>query len=364
MSKLNYFVKVMISITSILIVGCGNDMNFSTIVEPVTSILSGKVQATYYQQAEGGKVDILIVVDNSASMYDEQAKIGSRFGDFIGDLNNTDWQISFINTDMTTATGESGWGGRFYNLQGASGNVLTANTPDAQGVFLNTIDRSAEEANCSDSNSATPCATTDEEPLRAIKSAVSLNRSFFRSDASLAIVVLTDEDELSLGEADATTAESVVNHIKSELGNYKNFSSYGMIVQPGDTSCYDDQTWSGGEYGDYIQNLADLTNGLTSSICSTDYSSALRDISGKIKKNLLIKDILLEDDVKAGTLEVTITPATDVKWVLEGRRIIFESYPPEGSKIDISFDRKGHDDEDEHETEEDDHDDDKDKKEK
>jgi len=41
-------------------------------------------------------VDILIVVDNSISMLQEQKKLGQKFGDVISALGDTDWRIGFF----------------------------------------------------------------------------------------------------------------------------------------------------------------------------------------------------------------------------------------------------------------------------
>ena len=59
-----------------------------------------------FQQSRRNVVDVLMVVDNSGSMIEEQAKLATNFQAFIqvfGDID-VDWQIGVITTDMTSET--------------------------------------------------------------------------------------------------------------------------------------------------------------------------------------------------------------------------------------------------------------------
>ncbi len=59
-----------------------------------------------FQQSRRNVVDVLIVVDNSGSMIEEQAKLATNFQAFIevfADID-VDWQIGVVTTDMTTET--------------------------------------------------------------------------------------------------------------------------------------------------------------------------------------------------------------------------------------------------------------------
>ncbi len=59
-----------------------------------------------FQQNRRNVVDVLMVVDNSGSMIEEQAKLASNFQAFIQVFSDidVDWQIGVITTDMTTET--------------------------------------------------------------------------------------------------------------------------------------------------------------------------------------------------------------------------------------------------------------------
>ncbi len=55
-----------------------------------------------FEQVRRNTVDILVVVDNSCSMVDEQAKLGANFSNFIAAFDgvDVDWQIGAVTTDM------------------------------------------------------------------------------------------------------------------------------------------------------------------------------------------------------------------------------------------------------------------------
>ncbi len=66
-------------------------------------VVDGKYAFDYTATAGYGKVDILIVNDNSASMSFEQARLAPRFSCFISDLDSRsiDYRIGMTTTDVS-----------------------------------------------------------------------------------------------------------------------------------------------------------------------------------------------------------------------------------------------------------------------
>ena len=62
---------------------------------------TSKVQKDVFQQVRRNTVDILLVIDNSCSMIDEQEKLSTNFESFIDAFANVDvdWQIGVVTTD-------------------------------------------------------------------------------------------------------------------------------------------------------------------------------------------------------------------------------------------------------------------------
>tara|TARA_R100000951_G_scaffold90931_2_gene79268 strand:+ start:563 stop:1864 length:1302 start_codon:yes stop_codon:yes gene_type:complete len=120
------------------------------------------------------KADILFVVDNSCSMDAEQVDLSANAQDFVDTLigTGTDFQISIITTDsaepvVTTITGDD------HN----AGKVLT------EGVMVGT--------------GGNPFEMGQEMAMRSLEPAGALGKGFVREDATLSIVVISDENDYS-----------------------------------------------------------------------------------------------------------------------------------------------------------------------
>lgn len=293
---------------------------------------------TAYQQAEDGKMDILFVIDNSDSMYNEQQEIARRFNTFINDLGGMDWQIAITTTDAREKN-YPGWGGRLDKFGNTNQIVLKPNTPNRTSLFQSTIQRD-ESLDCIEVGGEWLCPTTHEEPLRASILAMQQrnthNAGFFRDDADLSIVYISDEDEYSNGGPQATRPEEVMQTFSGIWPN-KKLSSFGIIIQPGDSSCYSRNRWWGASYGHIISDLVSKTGGVTGSICDSNYTNNVLKISEVIRRELLLKEIHLAETPISNSIEVVITPYAPVAWTLEGKTIKFITLPPEGSRIDVNY---------------------------
>lgn len=297
--------------------------------------VSGVIYETFFAQtsSSGGQVDILFVVDNSTSMTEEQRKLGDRLGAFVGTLAGLDWQIGITTTDVSNGT--FGLKGGLIEMSGTGGKVLTPQVPNYEDVFNRTVVRH-ETINC-----VSDCPSSSEEPIAASILAMekhdSENAGLFRSGADLAIIILSDEDEMSTGPIQSTNAQNFMDAKNRIFGN-KNTSVYGIITIPGDRDCFQGQD-TNVNYGDKVFELTQLTNGLVGSICESDYTQNLRNIGSKVVE--LMQNVALSKDPIPGTVSVSLVPDPGHSWSLNGRMIEFEQPLPEGTKIDVSYEEIG-----------------------
>jgi hypothetical protein len=317
--------------------------------EPVTS------QQTFLQTAGGGKLDLLIVVDNSDSMMMDHGdhKVRHMFRNFLKTLEGVDYQIGFTTTDMTTATYFSkfpGWSGRLDVLEGTQQKILRPNTANKEALFGATIDRE-ESIPCrkgSRENGA-PCGSNYEEPLKAIKSFVDRrdtdNVGFFRADADFVSVIVADQDETPKAGT-PTEAKSVVDHVASVFAGTKKYTNYSVIVEPGDRACLQKQICSGSlfgiclegaEYGAYATELSRITSGRTTSICSTDVSPDLAVIGQSLRNGGLFQEVTLQHEPVQGSVEVFFSPQSNIQYSVEGRTVKFSSKPAPGTSITVRY---------------------------
>jgi hypothetical protein len=157
-----------------------------------------------FEQLEGPKVDILWVIDDSCSMYDEQARLIANLSQFVGyaDTLNADYQMAVTTTDAGSENA-----GKFERcfphpaiIDSSYGDDTADPSARRQAAFACTFDvgtnGSGYEAGLGSAKRALERAT---DP--ALDPATNPNRGFVRPDANLAIVVMSDEEDQSV-EAD------------------------------------------------------------------------------------------------------------------------------------------------------------------
>ncbi|MCB0408461.1 MAG: hypothetical protein KDD34_09670 [Bdellovibrionales bacterium] len=308
----------------------------------------------FKQEAMGEKLDLLVVIDNSDSMMMDHSrhKIRDMFKGFLSSLSGVDYHIGFTTTDMTTPSWlnhDPGWTGRLDILQGSNLKILTPSTPNKDSLFLDTIDRE-EALLCRQHKWTGLCGTNYEEPLKAIKAFVDLrssdNAGFFRDDASFVTVIVSDEDELSDGRAGATQPQDVVSHIQAAFNSTKKYRNYGVIIEPGDKACKHEQACSeflclgGGNYGNFVSSLAQLTSGHTASICSNDVTNDLKSIGDMARGGGLITEVTLQYQPIDGSVHVTFNPAANIQYNVVGKIVKFNVPPVAGTEITVRYEHQ------------------------
>ncbi len=338
----------------ILLAACSGEVEFDEIpqaisldtcesescLEPGEEFIEKAGQTSVTQESTGGQVDILIVVDNSYSMYDEQRKMGERFGDFIRTLRNVDWQVAFTTTDARTNYNSHRFGGRLLNLVGANGSVINKNTANLVQVFKDTIDRSGDQEGC-DFGFSEPCASNNEEPLKAITQAIDLkdgaSSSFFRNGSALAVIILSDEDEQSIGGRNAIKPNQVIEKVRSSFGASKKFAAYGIIIKPQDQNCLA-ANQPDGVVATHVYTLANLTGGITRSLCDNDYKPSMKAISHKVMRILKVSEISLPYKPLKKSLKVSFIPESNkVKWALKNKQLVFEDAPANDTEVVVDY---------------------------
>lgn len=151
-----------------------------------------------FEQLEGPKVDILWVIDDSCSMYDEQARLIQNLSQFVSyaDTQAADYQMAVTDTD-----GQSRNAGKFERC-----------FPHPAVIGSDYLDSAARQEAFECTFDVGTSGVGIEAGLAAAKKALekaqdpllspNVNRGFLRDDANLAIVVMSDEDDQSLESND------------------------------------------------------------------------------------------------------------------------------------------------------------------
>ncbi|MDP1915129.1 MAG: choice-of-anchor D domain-containing protein [Myxococcales bacterium] len=218
----------------------------------------GGRQTDTFQQDQQPRADILLVVDDSCSMYDKQTSLANNFTSFIqyAVTANVDYQIGVVTTDV----GQNG----VLRTTTAGGKFLANTTPSVQTHFaslvrVGTLGSGSEQA----LESATRALTSPN--------IAGANVGFVRNDANLAIVVVSDAGDQS--NQPVSYYENLLINVKgfSRLSNFT-FSTIGPFLPTAPSGCSYDSPAGATRY----QSLITRTGGVREEICSTNWSAALQ----------------------------------------------------------------------------------------
>ena len=269
-----------------------NDPDEGRVTVPTSGF--GAEDTTYEEtfiQEYNEVVDVLWVVDNSCSMDEELNQVSTNFSTFIDEWTqlDLDYHLGVVTTDMATA-GHSG------ELQGP---YITPATADPHTAFLDQVDQGSS-------------GSADEKGFAAVQAALTeplvsgANAGFFRSEAALAIIVLSDEDD---GSGTSPTSFSTwLTGLKSDP-SLVNFNAIcgdrGLGCQEIDFFGNSLSASSGGRYID----ASDQTGGFWASICTSDYQEVLQHIS-LAAAGMVIEFALAEEPSSLSLLSVEVGGAS------------------------------------------------------
>lgn len=348
---------IVATIAAAALTGCGNgDTTYSLLQDGQT-----------FNQASttvNSKTDVLWVIDNSGSMATSQANLANNFPSFITKFTDKsfDFQIAVTTTDSYLAQSPlwdsyfaqvpkpSYYEGasmaqkaRFRDGVGSSHSGFFVLTPSTPNLNSNFVINATQGIN----------GRGDERSFQSMEAALmsSLNQPFYRSGSTLAVILLTDEDDFS---NDSTTAyESYVAQLKpvsyyvslleaitGTSGASKKFSVNTIAVP--DTNCLNSIYSGAQKIGQRVNQLADATGGIKGNICG-NFATELAAIANQIVK-LSTKFPLGDKKPVPSTIVVKIDgvarPSNEWFYEASTNSIVFNDgfAPAQGAVINVTFD--------------------------
>ncbi|MDP3500516.1 MAG: hypothetical protein Q8S33_09290 [Myxococcales bacterium] len=302
-----------------------------------------------FRQDSRPKADILLVVDTSCSMSDEQQALAANFNSFIqyAITSQVDFQIG-LTTSYYTASFSGGVAPEAGDLcrtdstvtsgnqcaGGTGPKIITPSTMNLQTTFAQLVNKGTS------GSGSESCVEPAVRALTAPKiTDPAVNGGFLRPDAVLAVVCVTDESE----QADLPVSLYVNQMLNIKGAQRANLFSYNVIgpftaVGPG---CADDQ---GGKHA----ALVTQTNGIREEICTPNWATALENI-GKGAFGFRTTFFLNGTPAAGNMVDVAIDgqalPPTDARgarvWRYDSaiNAVVFEPlYVPEpGKTLSISY---------------------------
>ena len=266
-----------------------------------------------WQQEEIPVLDVLWVIDNSGSMNQFQTNLSTNITSFVSAFTQTgaDYNMAVITTD------------RWY-----INTILTPSTPNIEQEMSNLvlvgIGGSGMEKGIEMSHRSLSSAT-----------AAGPGGSFFREDATLIVIYVSDEQDWS------TPGWGSYINFFDNLKPTGQFVPYGVISDvPG--GCQ--YTMSNGmqrtlQPGYGYWDLIDYYGGSWYSICATDWGVQLQDLAGEVTGRRMFE--LDEPDPIKETIEVTVNGQVTTDWEYDEptNAVIFADghVPEEGQTIVINY---------------------------
>jgi hypothetical protein len=318
------------------------------------------------------KVDILVVVDNSNSYSAEDQSLGNPLNGFINHLNATgmDWQIGVTTTDVCPQSdassnlclaGDNGSQGLIVGPSIAQSSDTTSYATGSQYIIRPGSAAQAEFDSTvvrNDGNGTAAYPSGDERAIfaanLAIDNAGAGNTGFFRANSALAVVIISDEDERSVGgliPTDPSYAplssydlpQTLMNKVATVWGGTKSLLVNTIAINPGDTACfnYEDSIDpdKSAHYANIYTELAGLTNGVRGSICAPSYEQMLQNITGAVSE-IPTTNVVTLNYVPTSAPTVSFSPvgnAVNYVWTPGTNQVTFNTRPANGTQVTFTY---------------------------
>ncbi|MCB9680872.1 MAG: hypothetical protein H6733_05310 [Alphaproteobacteria bacterium] len=215
-----------------------------------------------FVQEQAGSVDVLWIIDNSESMSTELNDLANAMNTFIQSFVNLglDFQIGVTTTDMS-ATGAQG---RML------GPIITNATANPVQAFRTQTNQGA-------------AGSADEMGLDASKTALtaprinqSPNSDLIRADATLSVVVISDEDDYS-----SVTTQNYSNWLRGMKSDPDDVSFSGMVgpASGGLSACGGITSPTSASAAPRYHQVINATNGVWANFCQFDIHPFLTHLS-------------------------------------------------------------------------------------
>ena len=272
-----------------------------------------------FVQDETLDADILFVIDNSGSMGSNQTNIKNNFDTFMNAFTTAgvSYHIALITTDSPDFVG----------------SIITNSTVDPVTEFNNQIDSigtsgSAHEKGLWYAYESTT-AGGDASP--------GSSTGFFRPDARLVIVYVSDEPDFSdhpYGGGGSSTM-TPLDYSASLLSLKSSTSLVAAHAIAGDypSGCTSN---GGAQFGEgYYEVVSDL-GGTFMSICASDWSVTMDTLA---RESMALSEFALSEEPIEDSIQVYVDGVVSSHWayVSSTNSIIFSVVPSEGSNIEIFY---------------------------
>ena len=311
-----FLTKILLSsFGSLALISCQGvrspDLQSPPVHQPLVS-----AEAAESAEATDPKVNILFVVDNSGSMAPYQEKLAQnieKFAETFFESSRIDYRIGvvpvydsrYLNDKTVYQSGVRKMNplGELVSLKGESARVddlyITRDTPNKVEVLKKTVQIGTQWG---------PEAEESFSPVVAIldpQTNIEKNQGFYQEEAYLAVIFLTDADDVTPGLSPDQFYSLLVG---AKKGQRNKILLAAAIPNRNNSS----QNCSKDGQGpvDSIPRLLALAGGITADLCSSDFGSKLANFGERIRREVSSQRIPVGFEPDLKTLAVCYGPAS------------------------------------------------------
>ncbi len=272
---------------------------------------SGTPATETFNQSASKPLDLLVVIDNSNSMQEEQVNLSQRLLPLLSYVNDSDWRIGVVTTDTAN-------GCLRRLIKKGDANAATAFSQAIQAG----VSGSGNERGVLQAVNALKCQTND----------------WVRDVSSLAILIVSDEDNcsdgLGCGTNDYAKKEFLLDYLNSIRVPGVNAKIYGLFWHPSqDQSVCSTAAKKANIYSELVTDTA----GTWGSICDADYSNTLSGISQNIA-TILDRRFTLSRMPDPGSVQVSLNGVVQTSgFTVTANVVVFDLPPVDGTTVGISY---------------------------
>ncbi|WP_141733737.1 hypothetical protein [Oligoflexus tunisiensis] len=273
-----------------------------------------KTESFAQSASASGLLDVLVVIDTSGSMKEEQSNLSTKLMPLLSYVKDADWKIGVVTTDPNA---------------GCLRGLIRKGDRNAEQLFANAV------------NAGIQGSGNERGILQAVnglKGECNQNGSWLRTNSTVAVLIVSDEDNCSAGQDCGNVpwarADYLVNYMNSIRKVGVNARTYGLVWHPTVTqSACNTAFHKASIYADAIFR----TGGSWGSICESDYSNTLQAISYDLSV-ILKTQFALQYEPYASSLKVYVNNQLQKSgYRLTGNVLEFTSAPAEGSSIRVEY---------------------------
>jgi hypothetical protein len=280
----------------------------------------GEPRTQAFDQGEWGKLDLLVVIDDSGSMAEEQVNLATKLDPLLKYVAKSDWQIAVVTTDPREGCqralikkGDANAAQRFKS-------AVTAGTQGSgieQGLY---------------------------QAVAGLKAQCRTGRPWLRADSTVSVLIVSDEDNCYTDDDPTRGGYGCAGQADREAAYLTDYLAY--IRTPGQDARVYGLVWhpttpksactTALKQADTYAAIIEQTSGKWGSICEADYTKTLEGVSADIAQ-ILKAEVVLDSAPDADSMSVTVDGKPWPEVTLAGKTVRFTKAPPFGAKVEVAY---------------------------